>query len=99
MVRHETHQTYIVGPLVKTRFSGWTLAALVIAGLLVVPIVSVLSSLTPAGEVWRHLWRTQLVESLPTRCSYWPGWVVARSWWVRTGVACGVPSFSGPRLL
>ena len=28
-----------------------------------VPIVAVLSSfLTPAGEVWRHLWRTQLVE-------------------------------------
>src|SRR5215470_20160530 len=63
MVRHEIHQGYGIGPLVKTRFSGWTLAALVIAGLLVVPIVSVLSSfLTPAGEVWRHLWRTQLVE-------------------------------------
>src|SRR5919108_2319451 len=63
MVRHETHQAYVVGPLVKTRFSGWTLAALAIAGLLVVPIVAVLSSfLTPAGEVWRHLWRTQLVE-------------------------------------
>src|SRR5712692_8245649 len=63
MVRHETHQAYVVGPLVKMRFSGWTLAALGIAGLLMVPIVSVLSSfLTPAGEVWRHLWRTQLVE-------------------------------------
>src|SRR5215470_11582956 len=63
MVRHEIHQGYGIGPLVKTRFSGWPLAALVIAGLLVVPIVSVLSSfLTPAGEVWRHLWRTQLVE-------------------------------------
>ena len=63
MVRHETHQAYIVGLLVKMRFSGWTLAALAIAGLLVVPIVSVFSSfLTPAGEVWRHLWRTQLVE-------------------------------------
>ena len=63
MVRHETHQTYSVEPLVKTQFSGWTLAALVIAGFLVVPIVSVLSSfMTPAGEVWRHLWRTQLVE-------------------------------------
>src|SRR5499427_10955283 len=63
MVRHETHQAYSVEPLVKTRFSGWTLAALVIAGFLVAPIVSVLSSfLTPAGEVWRHLWRTQLVE-------------------------------------
>src|SRR4029434_224737 len=63
MVRHETHQADIVGPLVKTRFSGWTLAALAIAGLLVVPIISVLSSfMTPAGEVWRHLWHTQLVE-------------------------------------
>src|SRR5215475_15329498 len=63
MVRHETHQAYIVEPLVKTQFSGWTLAALVIAGFLVVPIVSVLSSfLTPAGDMWRHLWRTQLVE-------------------------------------
>src|SRR2546425_5614156 len=63
MVRHETRQASIVGPLVKMRFSGWTLAALAIAGLLVIPIVSVLSSfMTPAGEVWRHLWRTQLVE-------------------------------------
>ena len=63
MARHETYQAYVVGSLVKTRFSGWPLAALVIAGLLAVPIVSVLSSfLTPAGEVWRHLWRTQLVE-------------------------------------
>jgi iron(III) transport system permease protein len=63
MVRHETHQAYIVGPLVKTRFSGWTFAALAIAGLFVIPIVSVFSSfLTPAGEVWRHLWHTQLVE-------------------------------------
>src|SRR6266851_2053114 len=63
MVRNETHQAYIVGPLVKMRFSGWTLAALGIAGLFVVPILSVLSSfMTPASEVWRHLWRTQLVE-------------------------------------
>jgi len=63
MVRHETHQAHVLGTLVQTQFSGWTLAALIIAGLLVVPIVSVLSSfLTPAGEVWRHLWRTQLVE-------------------------------------
>src|SRR5215475_5009200 len=63
MVRSETHQTYVVGPLVKTRLSGWTLAALVITGLLMVPIVAVLSSfLTPAGEMWSHLWRTQLVE-------------------------------------
>src|ERR671923_2649833 len=63
MVRHEIRQRYVIGTLVKTRFSGWTCAALMIAGLLVVPIVAVLSSfMTPAGEVWRHLWRTQLVE-------------------------------------
>ena len=63
MVRHETQQAYVEGQLVKTRCSGWTLAALAIAGLLVIPIVSVLSSfMTPAGEVWRHLWRTQLGE-------------------------------------
>src|SRR5436309_9355944 len=63
MVRHETYPAHVVRTLVKARFSGWTLAALAIAGLLVVPIVSVLSSfMTPAGEVWRHLWRTQLVE-------------------------------------
>jgi iron(III) transport system permease protein len=63
MVRHETHQAYVVGVPVKGRFSGWVLAAMGIAGLLTVPIVAVLSSfMTPAGEVWRHLWRTQLVE-------------------------------------
>ncbi len=63
MVRHEIHQAYVVGVPVKGRFSGWALAAMGIAGLLTVPILAVLSSfMTPAGEVWRHLWRTQLVE-------------------------------------
>ena len=63
MVRHETQQAYVVGRPVKGRFSGWALAAMGIAGLLTVPILAVLSSfMTPAGEVWRHLWRTQLVE-------------------------------------
>jgi iron(III) transport system permease protein len=43
--------------------SGWTLAALAVAGILALPVLAVLSSLlTPAGEVWRHLWRTQLLE-------------------------------------
>ena len=74
MVRHETNQAYVVGPLVKMRFSGWTLAALAIAGLLVVPIVSVFSSfMTPAGEVWRHLWRTQLVELMTNTVSLLAG--------------------------
>jgi len=43
--------------------SAWAGAALAIAALLAVPIVAVLSSLlTPAGEIWAHLWRTQLPE-------------------------------------
>ena len=43
--------------------SAWTVAAVAIAAVLAVPIVAVLSSLlAPAGEVWRHLWRTQLAE-------------------------------------
>src|SRR5688572_18721903 len=42
--------------------SAWTVAAVAIATLLAVPIVSVLSSLAhPAVDVWRHLWQTQLV--------------------------------------
>src|SRR5215468_7677877 len=63
MIQHEIPQAYVVGTRVKARFSGWTLAALSIAGLLAVPMLAVLSSfMTPAGEVWRHLWRTQLGE-------------------------------------
>ena len=63
MVHHETHQAYVASPRVGAGLSGWTLAAVGIAGLLAVPLVVVLASfLTPAGEVWRHLWRTQLFE-------------------------------------
>src|SRR2546428_2324520 len=63
MIQHEPLQAYGVGTRVKRRFSGWTLAAMGIAGLLGVPMLAVLSSfMTPAGEVWRHLWRTQLGE-------------------------------------
>ena len=43
--------------------SPWTVSAVSIAAVLAVPILAVLSSLlAPAGEVWRHLWRTQLLE-------------------------------------
>jgi iron(III) transport system permease protein len=43
--------------------SAWTLVAGAIAGLLAVPILAVVSSLaSPAGDVWLHLWRTQLLE-------------------------------------
>ncbi|MDO8475604.1 MAG: iron ABC transporter permease [Candidatus Rokubacteria bacterium] len=41
----------------------WTWVAVGIASVLAVPIAAVLSSLArPRGEVWLHLWRTQLVE-------------------------------------
>ena len=43
--------------------SAWAGLAVGIAALLAIPIVAVLSSLAvPAGEVWLHLWRTQLLE-------------------------------------
>ncbi|HSE04171.1 MAG TPA: iron ABC transporter permease [Methylomirabilota bacterium] len=41
----------------------WTWLAVGIATVLAVPIVAVVSSLAlPAGDVWLHLWRTQLLE-------------------------------------
>jgi iron(III) transport system permease protein len=41
--------------------SAWTVAAGAIAAALLVPIAGVLSSLaTPRGELWAHLWQTQL---------------------------------------
>ncbi|MBM3224211.1 MAG: iron ABC transporter permease [Candidatus Tectomicrobia bacterium] len=43
--------------------SIWSLLALTIAAGVSVPLLAVLSSfLTPAGDVWRHLWQTQLLE-------------------------------------
>ena len=43
------------------RPDAWTIAALVIAGLVAVPVVVVMASvLAPAGEVWRHLAATVL---------------------------------------
>jgi iron(III) transport system permease protein len=43
--------------------SLWTWAAVGVAAVVAAPIASVLSSLAvPAGEVWLHLWRTQLLE-------------------------------------
>ncbi|HEU4371693.1 MAG TPA: iron ABC transporter permease [Methylomirabilota bacterium] len=41
----------------------WTVAALAIAAVLLVPVLAVVSSLAhPVMEVWAHLWRTQLAE-------------------------------------
>lgn len=43
--------------------SFWTLAALAVAALVALPVVAVLASLArPRGDVWAHLWRTQLPE-------------------------------------
>jgi len=43
--------------------SLWTWLAVSIAVVLAVPIAAVVSSLAaPAGDVWLHLWRTQLLE-------------------------------------
>lgn len=43
--------------------SLWTWLAVSIAAVLAVPIGAVVSSLAaPAGDVWLHLWRTQLLE-------------------------------------
>jgi iron(III) transport system permease protein len=45
------------------RVSGWTWLAVGTAAVLAVPIAAVVSSLAiPSGEVWLHLWRTQLLE-------------------------------------
>ncbi len=42
---------------------SWTAGAVVLAGIVALPAVTVLSSLAvPRGEVWTHLWQTQLVE-------------------------------------
>lgn len=44
---------------------GWAYMALGMAGVLAVPMLTVLASfLVPAGAVWRHLWQTQLIELL-----------------------------------
>ena len=43
------------------RPDGWTIAALVVAGLVATPVVVIMASLfVPAGEVWRHLASTVL---------------------------------------
>lgn len=48
--------TVAVAPGRHRYFSGWTLTAALIAGLVMVPIAVVLASLlTPASEVWDHL--------------------------------------------
>lgn len=43
--------------------SFWAVLVIGIALFLAVPLLAVLTSLaTPAGAIWRHLWRTQLLE-------------------------------------
>src|SRR6185503_2081497 len=58
--------------------SLWTGLAVGIAAVLAVPIAAVVSSLAvPAGDVWLHLWRTQLVE------------LVGQTLWLLAGVGAG----------
>jgi iron(III) transport system permease protein len=62
----------------SARASLWTWLAVGIATALAVPIAAVVSSLAvPAGDVWRHLWRTQLVE------------LVSQTLWLLVGVGAG----------
>jgi iron(III) transport system permease protein len=50
-------------PAPRLRPSAWTLAGLLVAGGVAVPVLTVLASLSrPAGAVWAHLWQTQLLE-------------------------------------
>ena len=55
------HAGRLTGATSLLRTDGWTLSAIVIAGLVAVPVVVVMASvLVPAGEVWRHLAETVL---------------------------------------
>jgi len=52
-------------PAARPHGTEWTIAAILVAAGLAAPVLVVLSSLlSPRGEIWRHLWRTQLVELL-----------------------------------
>jgi len=63
MAAPDAGRVAIARPALWSAPSPWTVAAVGIAAVLAVPILAVLSSLlVPAGEVWRHLWRTQLLE-------------------------------------
>ena len=47
--------------------SGWTVASVVIALLVVVPVAMLASSvLRPSGEVWAQQWRTRLPGEIVT---------------------------------
>jgi len=57
------HASRLGLPVLARRPSAWTIAAVAIASTVAVPILAVVSSLaSPAGEIWRHLLRTQLIE-------------------------------------
>ena len=56
-----THHGPFTAATYGGRLDGWTLAAVVIAALVAVPVVVVMASIfAPAGEVWRHLADTVL---------------------------------------
>jgi iron(III) transport system permease protein len=48
-----------------SRHSAWSVAAGLVALLVATPLLVVVSSIvTPSGDIWRHLWQTQLLELL-----------------------------------
>ncbi len=62
----------------RIRFDGWSLAALLVAALVAVPVVVVASTVfAPTGEVWRHLAATVLRD------------YVLNSLWLMLGVGAG----------
>ena len=60
-VATSTHRSPFLTAPYRGRVDGWTVAAVVIAALVAVPVVVVMASIfAPAGEVWRHLADTVL---------------------------------------
>ena len=73
------------------RHSAWSVAAGLVALLVATPLLVVVSSIvTPSGDIWRHLWQTQLLELLGNTLALilgvglvslswgrvWPGWLL-----------------------
>ena len=66
--------------------SLWTWLAVGIATVLAVPIAAVVSSLAaPAGDVWLHLWRTQLLELVSQTLLLLVSASASARWWSGAG--------------
>ena len=59
--------TTLAVPLPRRPVPLWARLTLGVAGLILLPIAAVLAAaITPAGEVWLHIWRNSLAEMLGT---------------------------------